>query len=145
MIRSFTLPNVFRTIFSLTFIVSLSYIALGQSLTAGNVSGTVRDPNNAVVPTANVTIENAVTSYKQTTTTGTDGTFHFNNVPFNTYVLTTQASGFAAAQQTLNVRSAVPINIDVALAVSGATESVTITTGGADVLENVPSSHTDVD
>ena len=145
MIRSFTLPNVVRSIFSLTFIVSLSYIALGQSLTAGNVSGTVRDPNNAVVPNANVTIENAVTSYKQTTTTGTDGTFHFNNVPFNTYVLTTQASGFAAAQQTLNVRSAVPINIDVALAISGATESVTITTGGADVLENVPSTHTDVD
>jgi hypothetical protein len=118
---------------------------LGQSLTAGNVSGTVRDPNNAVVPNANVTIENAVTSYKQTTTTGTDGTFHFNNVPFNTYVLTTQASGFGAAQQTLNVRSAVPINIDVALAISGATETVTITTGGADILENVPSSHTDVD
>ncbi len=145
MIRNVTLPNVVRSIFSLAFIVSLSYIALGQSLTAGNVSGTVRDPNNAVVPNANVTIENAVTSYKQTTTTGTDGTFHFNNVPFNTYVLTTQASGFAAAQQTLNVRSAVPINIDVALAISGATETVTITTGGADVLENVPSSHTDVD
>src|ERR1043165_6857871 len=145
MIRSFTLPNVFRSIFLLTFIVSLSYIALGQSLTAGNVSGTVRDPNNAVVPNANVTIENAVTSYKQTTTTGTDGTFHFNNVPFNTYVLTTVATGFAAAKQTLNVRSSVPINIDVALAVSGATESVTITSGGAEVLENVPSSHTDVD
>ena len=145
MIRNVTLPNVVRSIFSLAFIVSLSYIALGQSLTAGNVSGTVRDPNNAVVPNANVTIENAVTSYKQTTNTGTDGTFHFNNVPFNTYVLTTQASGFAAAQQTLNVRSAVPINIDVALAISGATETVTITTGGADVLENVPSSHTDVD
>jgi len=145
MIRNVTLPNVVRSIFSLAFIVSLSYIALGQSLTAGNVSGTVRDPNNAVVPNANVTIENAVTSYKQTTTTGTDGSFHFNNVPFNTYVLTTLASGFGAAQQTLNVRSAVPINIDVTLAISGATETVTITTGGADVLENVPSSHTDVD
>jgi Carboxypeptidase regulatory-like domain len=145
MIRNVTLPNVVRSIFSLAFIVSLSYIALGQSLTAGNVSGTVRDPNNAVVPNADVTIENAVTSYKQTTITGTDGTFHFNNVPFNTYVLTTQANGFAAAQQTLNVRSAVPVNIDVALAISGATETVTITTGGADVLENVPSSHTDVD
>jgi hypothetical protein len=145
MIRNVILPNLFRSIFSLALILSLSYIAFGQSLTAGTVSGTVRDPNNAVVPNANVTIENAVTSFKQTTTTGTDGTFRFSNVPFNSYVLTTQANGFGAAQQTLNVRSAVPINIDVALAISGATESVTITTGGADVLENVPSSHTDVD
>jgi len=118
---------------------------LGQSLTAGTVSGTVRDPNNAVVPNANVTIENAVTSFKETTTTGTDGTFRFSNVPLNSYVLTTQANGFGAAQQTLNVRSTVPINIDVALVISAATETVTITTGGADVLENVPSSHTDVD
>lgn len=145
MIRNVILLNRFRFIFLLPLIVGLSYTAFGQSLTAGTVSGTVRDPNNAVVPNANVTIENAVTSYKQTTTTGTDGTFHFNNVPFNTYVVTTQASGFGPAQQTLNVRSAVPVNIDVALAISGATETVTITTGGADVLENVPSSHTDVD
>lgn len=145
MIRNIILPNLVRSLFSLALVLSLSYVAFGQSLTAGTVNGTVRDPNNAVVPNASVTIENAVTSHKQTTTTGTDGTFHFNNVPFNTYVLTTLASGFGAAQQTLNVRSAVPINIDVALAISGATETVTITTGGADVLENVPSSHTDVD
>ena len=145
MIRNIILPNLVRSLFSLALVLSLSYVAFGQSLTAGTVNGTVRDPNNAVVPNASVTIENAVTSYKQTTTTGTDGTFHFNNVPFNTYVLTTLASGFGAAQQTLNVRSAVPINIDVALAISGATETVTITTGGVDVLENVPSSHTDVD
>src|SRR5262249_53489289 len=138
-------PNLSRSIFTLTIILSLSCIAFGQSLTAGTVNGTVRDPNNAVVPNASVTIEKAVTSYKQTTTTGTDGTFRFNNVPFNNYVVTTLANGFGAAQQSVNVRSAVPINIDVALAISGATESVTITTGGADVLENVPSSHTDVD
>ena len=145
MIRNFILPNLFRSILSVTILLSLSYVALGQSLTAGTVSGTVRDPNNAVVPNANVTIENAVTSFKETTTTGTDGTFRFSNVPLNSYVLTTQANGFGAAQQTLNVRSTVPINIDVALVISAATETVTITTGGADVLENVPSSHTDVD
>ena len=145
MIHSFTLPTLLRSVFSLTIILSLSCIAFGQSLTAGTVSGTVRDPNNAVIPNATVTIENAVTSYKETTTTGTDGTFRFNNVPFNTYVLTTVANGFAAAKQTLNVRSSVPVNIDVPLSISGATESVTITSGGAEVLENVPSSHTDVD
>src|ERR1051326_7015420 len=145
MIHNFTLPTLFRSIFSLAIILSLSCMAFGQSLTAGTVGGTVRDPNNAVVPNATVTIENAVTSYKETATTGTDGTFRFNNVPFNTYVLTTVATGFAAVKQTLNVRSSVPINVDVPLAISGATESVTITSGGAEVLENVPSSHTDVD
>jgi hypothetical protein len=106
--------------------LTLSYVAFGQSLTAGTVSGTVRDPNNAVVPNANVTIR-------------------FNNVPFNAYVVTATANGFAAAKQTLNVRSSVPINLDILLAISGAAETVTITGGGVEMLENVPSSHTDVD
>src|ERR1041384_6662105 len=123
MIRNIILPNLVRSLFSLALVLSLSYIAFGQSLTAGTVSGTVRDPDNAVVPNASVTIENAVTSYKETITTGTDGTFRFNNVPFNTYLLTTVATGFAAAKQTLNVRSSVPVNIDVPLSISGATES----------------------
>ena len=122
----------------------MSYAALGQSLTAGTVSGTITDPNNAVVPNASVTIENAVTGYTQTAKTGTDGTFRFNNVPFNNYVLTVAAPGFSDVRQSLNVRTSVPITINVPVTIGTATESVTISTG-VDVLENVPSSHTDVD
>lgn len=145
MIRRATLPNVFRPLFLLTITLSLAYATLGQSLTAGTVSGTVTDPNNAVVPNATVTIENAITGYTQTVNTGSDGAFRFNNVPFNNYVLTVSANGFSPAKQTLNVRTSVPISVTVPVAVGGATETVTITGGGADVLENVPSSHTDVD
>jgi len=35
-----------------------------QSMSAGTVSGTVTDPNGAVVPNANVTIANSITGYK---------------------------------------------------------------------------------
>jgi len=145
MIHRRTLPNVFRPLFLLTITLTLAYGTLGQSLTAGTISGTVTDPNSAVVPNATVTIENAITGYTQTVNTGSDGVFRFNNVPFNNYVLTVSASGFSPAKQALNVRTSVPISVTVPVAVGGATESVTITGGGADVLENVPSSHTDVD
>jgi len=66
-------------------------------------------------------------------------------MPFNNYVLTVSASGFSPAKQTLNVRTSVPISLTIPLTIGGATETVTITGGGADVLENVPSSHTDGD
>jgi hypothetical protein len=145
MIRRSTLPSVLRPLFLLTITLTLAYGALGQSLTAGTISGTVTDPNSAVVPNATVTIENAITGYTQTVNTGSDGVFRFNNVPFNNYVLTVSASGFSSAKQTLNVRTSVPISVTVPVAVGGATETVTITGGGADVLENVPSTHTDVD
>jgi hypothetical protein len=145
MMRRSTLPSVFRSMFLLTITLTFAYGALGQSLTAGTVSGTVTDPNNAIVPNATVTIENAITGYTQTINTGSDGAFRFNNVPFNNYVLTVSASGFSPAKQTLNVRTSVPISLTVPLTIGGATETVTITGGSADVLENVPSSHTDVD
>src|SRR4030095_10397998 len=51
---------------------------------------------------------------------------------------------FSEARQTLNVRTSVPINTNIAVAIVGASETVTIT-GGSDILENIPSTHTDVD
>ena len=137
-------PNIVRTLLSSSIILVLGHSALGQSLTAGTVIGTVNDPNNAVVPNATLTIDNAVTGYTQTVVTGTDGTFRFNNVPFNTYVVTASATGFSPSKQTLNVRTSVPISLTISLSVESTTETVTIS-GGAAVLENVPSAHTDLD
>ncbi|HEV7397670.1 MAG TPA: TonB-dependent receptor [Pyrinomonadaceae bacterium] len=136
--RSFLLP---------LFFLALVCPAPGQALgTAGTVSGVVTDPNNAVVPNASVTIENSVTGYKRTTNTETDGSFKFNGVPPNTYSLTVNAAGFTAAKQTLNVRTSVPMTVNVPLTLGETAESVTVTSGGGnDVLENIPTSHTDVD
>ena len=144
MIRGFIHPNFVRTLLFAYIILVLGHSAVGQSLTAGTVSGTVTDPNNAVVPNATVTIENAVTGYTQTVNTGTDGAFRFNNVPFNTYVVTASPTGFSPFKQTLNVRTSVPISLTIPVSIGSATETVTIS-GGGDMLENVPSAHTDVD
>src|SRR6266699_2642529 len=144
MIRRFTLPIV-RSLALITLVSVLSFSALAQSLTAGTVTGTVSDPNNAVVPNATVTIENAVTGFKRTVNTESDGSFKFIGVPQNTYSLTVTAAGFTAAKQTLNVRTSVPIALTIPLSVGAATESVTVTSVGSDVLENIPSAHTDLD
>src|SRR5436190_465368 len=145
MIRIIALPKVFRPLFLAAITLPLSNSAFGQSLTAGTVNGTVTDPNSALVRGADVTIENAVTGYKQTASTTADGSFRFSNIPFNTYSLTVSAEGFAPAKQTLSIRTSVPINITIPLSVGNATETVTVTGGASDILENVPSSHTDVD
>src|SRR5262249_44485766 len=119
---------------------------LAQSLgSAATVTGTVTDPNNALVPGALVTIENPVTGFKRTVTTGADGAFKFNNVPPNTYSLSASANGFATAKQVLEVRTAVPISLIIPLAVSTTAESVTVTSDANVALENVPTAHTDVD
>ena len=142
MIERFILPKIIRPLSLLTITIVLSCSAPGQSLTAGTVSGTVTDPNNAVVPNATVTIENSVTTYKQTATTGEDGVYRFDNVPLNNYVFSASAAGFTGAHGPISIRSSVPINFNIQLTIAGATETVTIT--GADLIENVSSAHVDV-
>ena len=110
-----------RSFFAVLIPLILCCSASAQSLTAGTLTGTVVDPNNAAVPNATVTLSNAVTGYNRTTTTGTDGAFRFDNVPPNPYELHASATGFATARQTLDVRSSVPISVKVPLTVGTAT------------------------
>src|SRR5712664_1656142 len=134
-----------RLVCLLALISILSSAALAQALTAGTVAGVVLDPNNAAVPNATIKIANSVTGYTRTVTSNADGTFRFDNVPPNNYQLSVAASGFQDATQNLSVRTSVPINLKIPLSIGGASETVTVTGGAADVLENIPSTHTDVD
>src|SRR5437588_13062623 len=134
----------FVLIFILTF-QTAAPISNAQALTAGTVSGSVVDPNGATVPNATVTIANSITGYKRTATTDADGNFRFTDVPPNNYQLTVSATGFSSANQTLNVRTAVPITLKVPLEVSSASETVTVASNAAQMIENVPTTHTDVD
>jgi hypothetical protein len=135
-----------RLVGLLALISIISSAALAQSLSAGTVEGVVLDPNNAAVPNASVTITNSVTGYKRTVNSDADGAFRFYNVPPNNYQLSVAANGFEAAAQNVSVRTAVPISVKIPLTVESASATVTITgMNAADALENVSSSHTDVD
>src|SRR5882762_8222761 len=141
--------NIFQISFAfLIFCSAISVASVtvsGQALNAGTVTGVVTDPNNAVVPNATVTIANAVTGYTRTTTTDVDGAFRFDNVPPNNYQLKASAPGFSSEQQSLTVRTSVPISVKIPLAVTSASETVTITSDTAQALENTSTTHTDVD
>ena len=124
-------------------IILYALTVYSQGLNSGTVEGVVVDPNKAVVPNATVTIENSVTGYQRTASTESNGSFRFDNVPFNNYVFTASAPGFTAARGTWNIRSSVPVSVQIPLSVSGATETVTIT--GGELIENDPKAHVDVD
>src|SRR5579872_1150965 len=131
-----------------------SYVAilfLALSLSAGaqsnsaSISGTVLDQSGAVVPNARVEIHNPVSQFDRSTITDSAGKFSFSNVPFNPYHLSVTGTGFASYAQDVEVRSSVPLDIKVNLQVAGSSESVTVEASGADLLENDPTFHTDVD
>ena len=131
-----------------TFIVGL-YLATSlhtyaQSNSA-SLGGAVLDPSGAVVPNATVEIHNPVSHLDRSTTTDSSGRFSFPNVPFNPYHLSVTGAGFAPYSQDVELRSAVPLDVKINLQVAGSAESVTVEASGADLLENDPTFHTDVD
>jgi hypothetical protein len=123
----------------------LASTLVAQSGSSSAVTGTVADQSGAVVPNATVEISNPVSGFARTTTTDKSGKFSIPNVPFNPYHLSVSGVGFKPYSQDVDVRSVVPVNLNIALRVEGSSESVTVEAAGEDLLENTPVFHTDVD
>ena len=137
--------SLYILVLSLLFIALPSWVA-GQGLgSAGVVKGTVKDPSGAVIPDATVIIYNPVTGFDRTVYTDASGRFTFTNIPFNPYHLTVAATGFAPYVQDVDLNSPVPLNLSIALEVSGGKTEVTVSTQAEDLVEVDPTTHTDVD
>ena len=109
----------------------------------GTIQGTVKDPNGAVVTGAAVTVVQQVTGYKQSAKTDAQGTFRIVNVPFNTYTVHVEGVGFQPADEPIDLESAVPMNLDIALTVSGLADEVDVIES-ASIEADKTSSDTDI-
>jgi outer membrane receptor protein involved in Fe transport len=117
---------------------------LGQAR-IGSIQGVIKDPTGALVPNAKVVVSQPVTGYQQTTQTDAQGFFKLVNVPFNTYKVRVEASGFQPAEESVDLHTTIPLNVDLSLSVEETTAAVTITTGGEAMLEtDRTSSDTDI-
>src|ERR1700704_4523052 len=128
----------------LALFASAAGLIYAQSINSGTVTGTVTDQSNAIVRGAKVTLRNPVTGYDQSTVTDESGVYRFNNVPQNGYRLTAAASGFSVASQEIDVRSSVPMTVNVSLTVSSSSTTINVEASGA-MVEQDPSAHIDVD
>jgi hypothetical protein len=137
-------PVVLRLLSFAFFFAILITLAHAYQSSTGTISGTVTDPSGALVPGASVQIANHVSGYTRTAKTDASGQFRFYNIPFNPYHVTVTASGFAIANQTIDVKNIVPIVAPIQLNIVEASSSVTVETG-SDLIENDSTFHTDVD
>src|SRR4030095_11511693 len=94
-------------------------IASAQGLGgAGTVQGIVKDPTGGVMQAVEVRISNPVSGYSRTTTTDGAGKFVFTNLPPNPYHISVTAEGFQPLEKDVDVRSGVPITLDLSLALA---------------------------
>src|SRR5215475_15263288 len=118
---------------SCTILLILALVVAGQatwvfaqSLTSGDLAGTVTDPSGAVVPNASVTLKSNESGTTQTRTTNAQGYYRFQLLSPGSYTVSVTASGFQLTQQqaTITVGQAATVNIPLALGAASQTIKV---------------------
>src|SRR5437588_6433019 len=135
-----------RVVVALMFLSLVASPSFAQGLGgAGTVQGTVKDPTGGVMQSVEVKISNPVSGFNRTTATDAAGKFIFRNLAPNPYRLSVAAQGFQTLDRDVTVRTSVPIDIDLTLALAGATTAVEVVGTTETLLERDPTAHTDVD
>jgi hypothetical protein len=146
--------NVCFLLFSVCLSVTLVTSGLAQSITSGDITGTITDSSGGRVPNAKVTLTNMNTNASQSASTTQDGTYRFAFLPQGRYSVNVTASGFQPQQLTgIIVTAGQPTTADIKLQVAGANQTVVVseaagvlqtansdvtTTYNSDMLQNLP-------
>jgi hypothetical protein len=121
--------NNFKWIVSMfAFIILLSAIAFGQN-TKGNITGTVKDQNGAIVPNATVKVEGTNIGFSKTYTTDDNGIYDAREIPVGNYRLTVTGTNLSAPAKNVIVTIGNTLTEDFTLSASGATASVDVLAG----------------
>ncbi len=108
--------------------LALSLIFLSSLVAQGTatLTGTVTDPSGAGIAGATVAVSNSIANFHSQTVTNPEGGYALRGLPMQAYVVTVSGAGFAPFERTVNLRSAVPFDFPVKLAVAESRQSVTV-------------------
>lgn len=114
----------------LVCLLLVSGMAFAQGVGAsGDITGTVTDPSGAVLTNATVTATDTEKGIKRSTTTDSNGRYHITPLPPSIYTVSAEHSGFQTTiQKSVIINVGQTTTLDFPLKVSGATESVEVTT-----------------
>ncbi len=120
----------------LLFVLLCTFTSLtgfAQSASTGQITGVVKDPNQAVVAGTQVILTNPQTKVKITAVTNDQGAYAFAALQPGAYVVEVDAKGFKpSVSPELNVTAGQTVNSDFALALAGATETVNVSAGSVE-------------
>ncbi|HWT03173.1 MAG TPA: carboxypeptidase regulatory-like domain-containing protein [Pyrinomonadaceae bacterium] len=98
-----------------------------QTSTVGSISGTVRDPQGAAIPEAEVVIEEETTGQTRTVRTDEDGDYSAQSLPVGRYSVSVAPPGFKKTLATgVEVHVADRVVVDLNVEVGQVTETVTV-------------------
>lgn len=118
-----------KTIFSILFaVVVLAFSQTVFAQSSGSLSGTVTDPNSAVIQGTIVTVKNSATNLTRTTNTNAEGRWTLTNLPVGIYTLNFEKEGFKkAVSENVAVEASVERSVETMLEIGAADVTITIT------------------
>lgn len=117
-------------------ILALCVLTVNAQTSRGTVSGTVIDPNGAVVAGATINLTSVATSVSRTTTSNSEGFYRFDAVELGTYSAVFTGSGFGELTKTNVVVSAGQTSIiDAQLQLGGQQAVVNVTAEAGALLQ----------
>ncbi len=118
----------------IVFIALTSLTAFGQ--VTSSLSGTVTDPNGAVVAGATVTVRNVASGVEFKTVASSQGIYNVPSLGAGTYTVIVAASGFKSiTAEGVEIDAGAPATVNVTLEVGQANETVVVQ-GGAEIVQS---------
>ncbi|MEP7351678.1 MAG: TonB-dependent receptor [Acidobacteriota bacterium] len=116
-----------RTVSILFAMFLLTFIGSAQSANTGQITGVVKDPDQALVPRAHMTLSNQQTKVVSTGTADEQGIYVFPSVQPGTYVVEAESNGFQHSVSAAQIVAAGQVvRVDFALTLADASYAVTV-------------------
>lgn len=100
----YRLERFVSSIFTVLFtVIALAAVSFGQGIVTGSLSGTVVDPQRAVVAGAKITVQQEGTNLVRTTQSNSAGLFAVPDLPIGTYRVGIESVGFSKTEFTAQI------------------------------------------
>lgn len=100
--------------------------AFSQTNPTGTISGRVVDPQGLALPGVGVTAQSSTLQGSRTATTSANGDYILAFLPPGDYTVTFELASFATVKETVRLAGSASIPMNVTMALSGVTETVTV-------------------
>jgi hypothetical protein len=125
-LRSTVVPGILAVVAMLNALPAHS-----QTITTGDVAGTITDSTGAVVPNATVTLKYSDTNDSRTAVTNTVGQYRFSLLKPGEYTISAQTSGLKSGTSKIAVAVGQAQEVNISLTVQGSTEVVEVRSDAA--------------
>jgi hypothetical protein len=119
-------------------LVALTIIGVAPvaAQTTATLTGRVIDPLGGGLPAAEITLTNAITGLELVTMAQADATFQLANIPPQTYRLAVTFPGFEPEVRDVNLRTNVPVILDITLRVATQQNAVFVSAEGGSLVDS---------